>query len=191
MYESDNPSAIRSQREITEALLRLMEEYPYSEITVKLILIETKLARKTFYRNFDSKDDVLRSYFRSLLTDYFNIVNNARGDVLTTIFAFAKKYRKLLMILERNGMLHICLDCMNEFSVTMRKEQNQELNPFVKLFAGLDSEYLVALNIGAVWNVISLWVKNGMKDSPEEVRATVGQYISRIGQFNSGLKSEL
>ena len=39
MLESNNPSAIRSQKEITEALIGLMKEYPYDEIAVKQILL--------------------------------------------------------------------------------------------------------------------------------------------------------
>ena len=45
MLESNNPSAIRSQKEIMEALIGLMKEYPYDEIAVKQILLESKLAR--------------------------------------------------------------------------------------------------------------------------------------------------
>ena len=60
-------------------------------------------------------------------------------------------------------------------------EQNPELNPFSKLFAGLDSDYLITLNIGGIWNVISLWVRRGMKDDPEEVKAAIKQYLARIG----------
>ena len=49
MFETKNPSAIRSQKEITEALIRLMNAAPYEEISVKQILLEAKLAQKTFY----------------------------------------------------------------------------------------------------------------------------------------------
>lgn len=180
MYESSNPSAIRSQKEITDALIALMKEYPYDEISVKQILLESHLARKTFYRNFDSKDDVLRSFIRRNLNDYFDIVNNGKGDVLTTIFEFADRNRELLLLLDKNDMLHIVLLCLNEFSSSMLEKQNKELNPFYRLFEGLDSAYLVALNIGAVWNVISVWVHNGTKDSPDFVKRAIGSYIKRI-----------
>ena len=59
MRKTQNPSAIRSRKEISEALLKLMQEHPYSDISVKQIVMETKLVRKTFYLNFTSKDDVL------------------------------------------------------------------------------------------------------------------------------------
>ena len=39
MVESKNPSALRSQKEITDALIALMHKYPYNEITVKLIIL--------------------------------------------------------------------------------------------------------------------------------------------------------
>ena len=70
MNKSQNPSALRSKQEITDALLALMEKYPYNEISVKQIVLETGLVRKTFYRNFSSKDDV-----RSTLEKYLHRVS--------------------------------------------------------------------------------------------------------------------
>lgn len=181
MNESNNPSAIRSRKQITDALLKLMEKYPYEDISVKQIVLETDLVRKTFYRNYSSKDDVLRSHIRSILLDYFEIVNNARGDVLTTIFEFAVENKKLLMLLDKNDMLYVVLQGMNEFIMSVKTKQNQELNPFSKLFEGLDSDYLISLNTGGIWNVISLWVRRGMTDDPDDVKRTIAQYLSRIG----------
>jgi AcrR family transcriptional regulator len=181
MNESNNPSAIRSRKQITDALLKLMEKYPYEDISVKQIILETDLVRKTFYRNYSSKDDVLRSHIRSILLDYFEIVNNARGDVLTTIFEFAVENKKLLMLLDKNDMFYVVLQGMNEFIMSVKTKQNQELNPFSKLFEGLDSDYLISLNTGGIWNVISLWVRRGMTDDPDDVKRTIAQYLSRIG----------
>ena len=86
MTESNNPSAIRSKNEITEALLSLMQNAPYNEISVKQIIMEARLARKTFYRNFESKDDVLISYLKGIIREYYNVVNTGKVNVLETIF---------------------------------------------------------------------------------------------------------
>ena len=67
MNVSSNPSALRSQKEITDALLLLMQKYPYDQISVKQILLEARIARMTFYRNYDSKEDVLISLIKSIL----------------------------------------------------------------------------------------------------------------------------
>ena len=71
---------------------------------------------------------------------------------------------------------------MNELAPKLLTAQNKQLNPFFKLFDGLDSEYLIAMNIGAVWNVISLWVHRGMTDAPEQVRQTIEDYLQRAKQ---------
>ena len=183
MTESNNPSAIRSKKEITDALFALMQKHPYDEITVKQIILEAKLARKTFYRNFESKDDVLRSHIKGILFDYFEIVNNAVSDPLTAIFSFADKYRDMLVLLDKNSMLHIPLQCLNEYGPYMHQNQRPETNPFYKLFEGLDYGYLMALNMGGIWNVISMWIHRGMTDTPEQVRHNLECYISRFQQF--------
>ena len=180
MNSADHPSAIRSRNEIAGALLGLMEKYPYNEITVKQIILETALVRKTFYRNFSSKDDVLIYIIKKILSDYFNAINSGKADVLTNIFMFADRNRRLLILLDKNNMLYVALQCMNELLPAFRDNDLSEENPFTPLFEGLDSDYLIALNTGAVWNVISLWVHRGMKDDPNHVKETVDQYIKRL-----------
>ena len=181
MNSADHPSAVRSRNEIAGVLLDLMEKYPYNKITVKQIILETDLVRKTFYRNFSSKDDVLKYIMKKALSDYFSVVNSGKGDVLTNIFMFADRNRKLLILLDKNNMLYVALQCMNELLPAFRDSDLSDDNPFTPLFDGLDSDYLIALNSGAVWNVISLWVHRGMKDKPDHVKETVGQYIKRLG----------
>ncbi len=181
MFETKNPSAIRSQKEITEALTRLMNAAPYEEISVKQILLEAKLAQKTFYRNFESKDDVLLSLIRTIIREYFETVDHGDVDVLTTIFDFAVKNRELLEILDRNNMLYVVLQCMNDYIGFHKEKRVGDNNPFVRLFEGLDSEYLVALNIGAIWNVITLWIHKGMEEDPKHIKNSIRQYLKRMG----------
>lgn len=180
MNETNNPSAVRSQKEIMQALIVLMKKYPYNEITVKQIILESKLARKTFYRNFESKDDVLLSLMRLKLRDYFNIINDAKGDIITTVFEFADRYRDLLILLDKNDMFYVLLKCVNEYLPVLRNMYLSELNPTVKLFDGLDYEYLISMNNGAMFNVIALWVHRGMTESPEEVKKTLYDYLRRV-----------
>ena len=88
---------------------------------------------------------------------------------------------KVTDLLDKNNMLYVALQCMNELLPAFRDNDLSEDNPFTPLFEGLDSDYLIALNTGAVWNVISLWVHRGMKDKPDHVKETVGHYIKRLG----------
>ena len=113
MLNSINPSAIRSQQEIKKALIELMRKYQYKDITVKQIILESELSRKTFYRNYNSKDDVLISLVKKSLDDYFSIVNNEDVDILNTIFSFVDKNKELLSLLDKNDMLYVVLQYLN------------------------------------------------------------------------------
>lgn len=85
MNPTQNPSAIRSKNEITNTLLHLMKSLPYNEIMVKQILIDAHVARKTFYRNFTSKNDVLNSHIDCILHQYVQSLQQMPDFQLSTI----------------------------------------------------------------------------------------------------------
>lgn len=43
---------------------------PYSDITISQICQRAGIARQTFYRNFETKDDVIRYYLNHLISHY-------------------------------------------------------------------------------------------------------------------------
>ena len=53
--------AALQQRRFQHALLQAMQQLPYPEITVTALCSQTGLSRKTFYRLFENKDDVLNA----------------------------------------------------------------------------------------------------------------------------------
>lgn len=50
--------AEQSKQRMVQALLTIMGQYDYREITVTQITQEAQLSRKTFYRLFSDKDDM-------------------------------------------------------------------------------------------------------------------------------------
>ena len=59
MYCGCNPTALSSQLQISEALVRLMERKLYSEITVSELCRESGISRQTFYTLFHAKENVV------------------------------------------------------------------------------------------------------------------------------------
>lgn len=206
MKKSQNPSAVRSRQEISTALLKLMQEYPYAEISVKQIIMETSFARKTFYLNFRSKDDVLESILNELIGEYTaalskaNEKNNPAGtkyldeaisvdttgkvdtitNPLSVIFSFCDKNKDLLSLLHKSKMLYLLLLRLNEFLPEYSKTEDMSSNPFVKLMGELEPDYLIAFNVGAIWNVIFKWIDRGMVDSLDSIQETLQKYLKRI-----------
>lgn len=187
MNESNNPSAIRSKNEITAALLHLMKQYPYQDITVKQIVYEAGIAHKTFYRNFSSKNDVLDAYINCIMNDYVNQLKKLKQckmpDVLDVIFAFCQEYLALLILLYNNNLSHLLLNKWNIFIPEVHDELVSSDKPFYQKYSQLNVAYLLAFNIGAIWNIIIKWIANDMKETPEEIKNTIIAYLQDIAFF--------
>ena len=55
---------------ITEGLFILMEKKDYKDITITDITNKAGVNRITFYRNFDSKDEIINKYLEKSLNEY-------------------------------------------------------------------------------------------------------------------------
>ena len=184
MNESNNPSAIRSKQEITEAMLRLMEKESYNDITVKQIVLEAGVVRKTFYRNYDSKEDLLDAIINSILDDYIEkLFLTSYKSVPDVLVRFCESHKRVIKLLDKNNLMYMVVNKINEY--ILRRHKEIELSGMVPetFFEGLDVRYIIMFNVGAVWNVVCAWVHGDMKDDPKEIVKTLMVYISRIGQY--------
>lgn len=188
MNPTQNPSALRSKKVITESLLLLMKQYPYSEITVKQILLETDISRKTFYRNFLSKDDVLNSFIETILQDYVNTIQQQQQEysfvkTLDIIFEFCERNREILFILRDNNLLYLLLEKLNALILKEHNRYNSQLQEN-HLGSPLLTEYIVYFNIGGIWNLIVRWIKNNMCDSVTDIKKSVVFYLANIRKID-------
>lgn len=160
MYRTTNPSALRSQKAIMDAFVLLLKDIPYEELCVKQILCESKLTRKTFYRNFKSKDDVLSACITRMVTDY-SAELNASGiytfeQILNISFDFCERSHAFLLLLKRNDLLPYSLQVLNRLIPIEHRA-----------VSGHESDlgaYALAFNIGAIWNAMSLWLERDMQE---------------------------
>lgn len=182
MNPSQNPSALRSKKILTETLLHLMKQYPYQEITVKHILLESGVSRKTFYRNFHSKDDILQSYIDSILYQYLEALR-IQGEysmirMLDIIFSFCENNQDLLFMLRDNELLYLFLLKLNRLISVEHKKITRNTSESIL------SQYIVFFNIGGIWNIISGWIENDMQDSTTDIKKTLVYYLQNIGTID-------
>ncbi len=163
----------RSQRTrawLLETLLELLEQKEYSEISVTELTEKADIARQTFYRNYESMDDILLSEMDELLDDYVEKVQEhmkSRND-LTWDF----EVKQLVYVWQRNDALFKALlkaglglqalEKLSEFfSLFHMKAQNlQELDEY--------HQSLVYYLAGGVYMVLKKWFENEM-NTPVEI----------------------
>lgn len=92
------------QRQLEEAFLTLALEMPYDDITISEICRRAGLSRKTFYRLFDKKADVLYALVDHALLegDTYQPDPSVGDGGLHRFLAFWQKQKPLLDVLKRN-----------------------------------------------------------------------------------------
>lgn len=78
MKETSNPVVWQSRTWLMDALAALMEEKKFEEITVVEICRRADLSRRTFYRNYSSKEDLFRSCCERLCREYVRYLTGYR-----------------------------------------------------------------------------------------------------------------
>ncbi|MGU9560630.1 TetR/AcrR family transcriptional regulator, partial [Lactiplantibacillus pentosus] len=74
MKQMPSKTAQQSKSWLTLSLLELMKEKSFSDITITEIAEKAQLDRRTFYRHFHSKKDILDRYFEQLCSEYSNYI---------------------------------------------------------------------------------------------------------------------
>lgn len=98
-----NRMSKQNKEKILKSFFKLLEEKPYSEITIVDISIDASVSRKTFYRLFKNKENLLNTYIDQLLNDWVTYANKKNPqnyeDLITLLFEFWKRYVPQLTIL--------------------------------------------------------------------------------------------
>ena len=173
-----NRASLRSRRLIITALLELMEDHPFIEITIREIADKADLVRRTFYGHFSSKDDVLRSHIDGLCTQLSKKISETGRPLLRNVsgqfFSFWSEHADFLRMLKKNG-LFIPIDAVERFL------KNIDFTLHIKQWKHLpEREYpfACAYMAGGLMNLLNSWVDRDCVETSEDMAET---FISLIG----------
>lgn len=170
-----------SARMIEEALFTLMKEKEYAQITVSEIVSRADVARRTFYRLYREKDEVLRRYFGKLCQKYCQSVPVLNGyqirQISAEFFTFWYGYRDFLLLLQKcrlDHMLYYEIGRASAQVVNSRMGRSEQENAEE---IGLFADY----STGGFILLLQRWVRTGMQGSPEEYAQAVSRALLKFG----------
>lgn len=177
-YETVNPIAIRSKTWIVKALLELMEEKLFKDITIKEISERADLVRRTFYRNFSSKEEILDYYLEQLNREYITLLSQEKElsihNVARIYFEFWNNHIDFLKSLEKNNLLVFLLKKYDEYLPLIHKAFKEDhLSDYPKEYV----EYYVSFNVGGFWNILLKWVSEEPKKDPDEMAEMISNIM--------------
>ncbi|MBO7474328.1 MAG: TetR/AcrR family transcriptional regulator [Ruminococcus sp.] len=115
MYQGSNKSALLSQKLISDAMLRLLEENPFNEISVSDLCREAQVSRQTFYSLFGAKENVI---LYELNHNCCFLPEESSATCHSAVFrSFCEDYSRyiiekkhIISLLVRNDMIHFLYD---------------------------------------------------------------------------------
>ncbi|WP_368901875.1 TetR/AcrR family transcriptional regulator [Oceanobacillus oncorhynchi] len=167
---SNNPSAIRSQEWLTDALLSLLEEKSFHKITIKEIAEQAVLDRSTFYRHFDSKNAVLERYLHQLAQEYLRRLDAGKnmdmGKVASIFITFWMENIEFIRIIRKNDLDSLLLKTFNKHLPSIHRLTE---NKFAYAISEENMEFALAFNAGGMWNILMKWVDSDFQHTYDDL----------------------
>ena len=158
------------EKRIVSALLELMAERPFAEIRVSDIVRRAEVGRASFYRHFDSREDVVRHHMTVILRKWGEDFE-ARGrseDLGPTLLQHFYDNRDFYLLLHRCGLSHFILEAVRGV-MELDQKPEQEAIP-LSWFAG------------GLYGLVDEWLRRGMTTPPEQLGAGIPQTGTPAGQ---------
>lgn len=142
---------------ITFALLDMMKKKPFNSITITDLTKRAGVGRVSFYRNFESKEEILQKHLKNLMDEWFKQYEGIEGDNSNEkIFEYFYQNKDLYIMLYRQGLAHISLQSIMD-ACGPKPEQPNAL------------AYVSAFIAYGIYGWIEQWFKRGVQETPQEM----------------------
>ena len=157
-----------------QALLRLLRTKELSEITVTELTRTAGVARVTFYRNYNDMADILFDYLEN---PKHGLPNPATTDFylpqfIRGYFKFFHDHRALVFCIQKNNLLP-------RLMVTLENSIGAQSYSLIAAY-GFENRYEVSGLVGIFYKILLDWIRNGMKESIEEMSMIVYNIITKF-----------
>lgn len=166
MNNTNGKIALQSRKKITKALFSIMEQYNFKDITVTQIAQESNLSRKTFYRLYNCKEDILNEFFTEIYNECLQEIKKQQissyWSVVQLYFDFWEQRYDLILLLKKHDLLPLLMDYSLKNSpaifATVRSDE------IVQKFAPL-LPYMLSYAVGGMHSMLITWIENDRKIS--------------------------
>lgn len=168
-----NPVSERSKQLMEDTLLRLMQTENFDEISIQEITDYAGLSRRTFYRNFETKDDILKERFHKIWRDYESEIRQMKDlslpHVAFVLFSVMLPHADFLKLVNRQHLLPLFLAEVDE----LLPPAFQEVKGSRLHFSGESISYALAFSTGGFMRILIRWLESSPLKTPEEMSAIV------------------
>ena len=176
----ENQRITVTKRMLKEGLLRLLKDEELKKIRITELCQESGVNRATFYRHYETVEDVLLDLERDIAIQMFPVsgfpteLSQVRAK-MEWVCTFVKDHADIMEILfrcnaEKDMMRRVCEFYRNYVELQIRERQELRMEP--------DTVRSVsAFLAGGFYCLLRQWVADGMEQSPAQIADTAFRFI--------------
>lgn len=157
--ERKHPTNLFVRDCITKALFKLMKSKDYQDITVSALVRTAGVSRNSFYRNYQSIEDILRQYLIEQTSRWWaEYLAHLHPNVIEETFQHFLNMREEILLLYKAGLSHLLME-----HIALCGKQS--------LTGEISNAYQTAFMSGGLWGLTNEWILRGMKETPQQMQA--------------------
>lgn len=161
----------RSKDAISASLLVLLKKDSFHVVTISEICAHGNVARRTFYNNFKTKEDIIEYVVDKLVIEYIDSIKNQQLNTPRTMgrayYKFWLEKKDVVSVLEKNNLFYILqkefLNYLPELATAMGVDEIAALMDETLL------DYLYTFVSSGLCYNLEKWAKNDYRESYDEV----------------------
>lgn len=163
---------------LKQTFLKLLENTPLENMTVKELCAAAEINRATFYRHYDDCYDLMDEIESEMLDDLKKLI--AEQDSRNTL-------QKMLAKIKENKKLY-CLLCSDKgdrylsekIIIVCYKQINLNMQKLFPNFTSTQREWIYRFIAKGCGGILELWINNGAKEPSEKVADFMLNLIDKI-----------
>jgi len=184
MYHISNDKRTKQSADlIYHGLLDCMQKKPFDEITISDLQKASSVARTTFYRSFDNISDVLYwkcdTCFHEVLGGFTAEIFPGEIELARHYFRYWMNHSDILELLIRINRHDIIYACHMENAEILHKRYGD-----IPGLSAVHGNYFMAIRTGFTISILTAWLKNGRKETPDEIVEITQEQLAVIAQNN-------
>ena len=159
------------EQKLAETMIELLNTRPLNEISVRELCNAAGVGRASFYRHYQSKEEILERHAQSLIQKWakgFETSPDSRPwNVFESLFHHLKEHQSFYEALHKTGN-----DSILRAAIRTK----------IGMTAGLSNEdaYQKVFFADGISGWIEEWINRGMPETPVQLNQQLGQYFTQV-----------
>lgn len=166
MGNQERNSYVKNQ--IIQATVKAFEEGDWEKLTISGIIAQAQVSRNSFYRNFDSKEQILQLYVEELSKDWIGILGDLgnQADSIRILFQHLEEHKDFYGKLYSSHKLYLVKD------VLVASLELLPDSPAIEAYSKAFVTY-------SLYGWIETWFQRGMKETADEIAGLFGNSVAK------------